>query len=263
MSLTMGTCPVRGGSALIKCADPNCKAYINQVSLKCAAVSWLVLAYIVQMRAAKGSPARDGSGGGARPPALLCRRHKVIQRLWPVVVLVRAVRRPPCCLLQTRPRSSLSPARHLRTCSNHAKVQGWPAYEDAACGHCRSRAAANNKYTSMPKVVKGGVYLSLQSWSHSRCSTGTCPIFLLRLWHTTLHAVPDSWCRFPVPEYNPRPTGGWSHGKGKARKRLLLHSKRLDKQAEVSDVLDRHVLQNAGHLVLWRLELLIHISLIP
>jgi len=38
MSLTMGTCPVRGGSALIKCADPNCKAYINQVSLKCAAV---------------------------------------------------------------------------------------------------------------------------------------------------------------------------------------------------------------------------------
>jgi hypothetical protein len=31
MSLTMGTCPVRGGSALIKCADPNCKAYINQV----------------------------------------------------------------------------------------------------------------------------------------------------------------------------------------------------------------------------------------
>jgi hypothetical protein len=86
---------------------------------------------------------------------------------------------------------------------------------------------------------------------------------LLRLWHTTLHAVPDSWCRFPVPEYNPRPTGGWSHGKGKARKRLLLHSKRLDKQAEVSDVLDRHVLQNAGHLVLWRLELLIHISLIP
>jgi hypothetical protein len=88
-----------------------------------------------------------------------------------------SVCRPPRYLLQPRPRSSLSPARPLCTCSNHAQVQGWPAYKDAACGHCRSRAAAINKYTNMPKVVKGGVYLSSQSWAHSRCSTGTCPIF--------------------------------------------------------------------------------------
>mmetsp|Transcript_60895 Transcript_60895/g.98597 ORF Transcript_60895/g.98597 Transcript_60895/m.98597 type:complete len:230 (-) Transcript_60895:52-741(-) len=30
-----------------------------------------------------------------------------------------------------------------------------------------------------------------------------------------------------VPEYQSRPTGGWSHGGGKAKKRHLLHSKRL------------------------------------
>ena len=77
MRLTMGTCPVRGGSAPIKCTDPNCNTYINQVpssahtllrprpgydakqllrcrwhlrdaSLKCAAVSRLVHACSVQ-----------------------------------------------------------------------------------------------------------------------------------------------------------------------------------------------------------------------
>ena len=36
-----------------------------------------------------------------------------------------------------------------------------------------------------------------------------------------------------VPDYDVRPTSGWSHGNGKARKRLLLHNKRLTDQGEV------------------------------
>jgi hypothetical protein len=72
MSLTMGTCPVRGGSALIKCAD-----HLRDPSLKCAAASRLVHACSVQTHAAKGSPSREGSEGGARPPDVLSRRHKV------------------------------------------------------------------------------------------------------------------------------------------------------------------------------------------
>ena len=35
-----------------------------------------------------------------------------------------------------------------------------------------------------------------------------------------------------VPEHVSRPTSGWSHGKGKAKKRLLLHNKRLETQTE-------------------------------
>ena len=37
-----------------------------------------------------------------------------------------------------------------------------------------------------------------------------------------------------VPERVTRPTGGWTHGKGKAKKRLILHSKRLQTQTLVS-----------------------------
>ena len=37
-----------------------------------------------------------------------------------------------------------------------------------------------------------------------------------------------------VPYQATRPTGGWTHGKGKAKKRLLLHSKRLQTQPAVS-----------------------------
>lgn len=187
MSLTMGTCPVRGGSALIKCADPNCIAYINQVSLKCAAVSRLVLAYIVQMRAAKGSPARDGSGGGARPPALLCRRHKVIQRLWPVVVLVRAVRRPPrratCCNRVHAPhspplglcaRAAIMPrckgGLHMRTL--RAGTAGHVRRRTTSTPACQKSSRAVCTFPCSPGLTRDAARAHAQS---SCCGSGTPP----------------------------------------------------------------------------------------
>jgi hypothetical protein len=76
-------------------------------------------------------------------------------------------------------------------CCNHAKVEGWAGYDEAACSHCRVRASSFNRHTGMAAMVKG------------------------------------------VPEHLTRPTSGWTYGKGKAKKRLLLHNKRLEPQTEV------------------------------
>ena len=45
--------------------------------------------------------------------------------------------------------------------SNHAKVQGWDSYNEAACQHCRTRFSNINKYTKMPRAVKGGTHAKI------------------------------------------------------------------------------------------------------
>ena len=94
---------------------------------------------------------------------------------------------PPPPLSTTPPFPSPPP---FASPGSEARIEGWAGYDEFACGHCRVRAVAVNKYTGMAKTVKG------------------------------------------VPEHVSRPTSGWSHGKGKAKKRLLLHNKRLETQTE-------------------------------
>ncbi len=53
-----------------------------------------------------------------------------------------------------------------------------------------------------------------------------------------------------VPTRATRPTGGWTHGKGKAKKRLLLHSKRLQPQTAVSAAMACALLRlHSRHLI--------------
>ena len=103
LSLTVGTCPVRGSNTAIKCGDQNCKAYIDQVPPSADLLPRARPAYACSA-GARRRVLHDGltharlSGRGAGPPAVLCRRHQVLQRLWPVAVLVRIVSRSLLCL---------------------------------------------------------------------------------------------------------------------------------------------------------------------
>lgn len=270
MSLTMGTCPVRGGSALIKCADPNCKAFINQVAS--SAHTLLRPRNRLRCQAAASLPFQ----ASARSLAEVCCCVEAIA----CMQCAHA-----CCKGLTRARrirrTSTTPSCAMSAPQSHSAAMARGCA--GACVPCVVRRAAccNRVHAPhspplglcarvaiMPRF-KGGLHMKTlragtagpvrrQKSSRAVCASPRSPgltrdaprahaqsafFFSCTMWPTTVHSSPDSLCRFSVPEYNPRPTGGWSHGKGKARKRLLLHSKRLDKEAEVSDVLDRLVLQ--------------------
>ena len=243
----------------IKCADQNCKAYIDQVQhsplcgfASACPASVRMQRWCSQARAARRAHPRETVRKRSRTPGCAMSAPPS-----PSAAMARGCAGAYRVALSALPSSMMM--THCRIDAPHSALCGPLGYHVRAATMPRSKGGLRTRKrrasTAGPVPRQSTLTPAWRKLSREVCTSARCPELALpsdahaqtarfsrftALAHAPLTTPPFEPCLtrggacFSVPEYNPRPTGGWSHGKGKAKKRLLLHSKRLSPQAEVS-----------------------------